>query len=556
MAPCSGRNWFSFVKALLLALPLCLFYDEAWSAESADLFELPLVELLQVKVITASKTVEPQAQAPGVMSVVTAKEIERFGATSLRDVLERVTSIHGFTSGLSRNVLLLRGDYHSDSTIHLLVLIDGRPTRERTKGGTEMDLFAMFPIESIDRIEVIRGPGSVLYGTNAYSGVINIITKKAETPTLTVSAFSGSGKGASLNGGTTIGGMNINGGLKAYDLDKWDYKWTDPQHVLLDVSGRNRGIGMDLNLGYNGFTADTVYIKWYNHNAAGAELETDRIFIDLGYTHSITDTWDTSFNITDTYFDMYGSRGRASNDLTVEWTNHITPSDDLKVVAGALYNPFQGESFSVNQVTGAETTSVERTEKEWYGVYVQADYRLTESSRLIAGLQGNKIEGIDFDVVPRLGVIWGPFGDFYIKTLYGQAFRGPTLSETSRDDDRRKPNPGIRPEKIDTYDIELIYGTERFRYSLAGFYNHQKDLVALESWPYDTDSAYPFWENNVDKYTSKGIELEAKFVPDRNWMLLGSILYQTNELDRGSETIDSASPVGDLSSKNRHLLCY
>jgi outer membrane cobalamin receptor len=145
MVPCFKKTWISFVKALLLTLLLCLFCHESWSAESLDsFFELTLEELMQIKVITASKTIEPQAEAPSVMSVVTAKEIERFGATSLMDVLERVTSIHGFTSGLSRNVLLVRGDYFNASTIHLLVLINGRPTRERTRGGTEMDLFAMF----------------------------------------------------------------------------------------------------------------------------------------------------------------------------------------------------------------------------------------------------------------------------------------------------------------------------------------------------------------------------------------------------------------------------
>src|SRR6185312_15652616 len=74
---------------------------------------------------------------------------------------------------------------------HILFLINGRPTREVLEGGLISDLLVAFPVNALEKIEVIKGPGSVLYGSNAFSAVVNLITKKAESNGLSVSGFGG-----------------------------------------------------------------------------------------------------------------------------------------------------------------------------------------------------------------------------------------------------------------------------------------------------------------------------------------------------------------------------
>jgi outer membrane cobalamin receptor len=91
-----------------------------------------------------------------------------------------------------RNVASIRGDLIKQEDNHVLVLINGRPFRDTTFGGINFSICTAFPIQTIERVEVIRGPGSVLYGTNALSGVINIVTKNPDQSTMVASVLSGS----------------------------------------------------------------------------------------------------------------------------------------------------------------------------------------------------------------------------------------------------------------------------------------------------------------------------------------------------------------------------
>ncbi len=151
--------------------------------ESAQkLSELTLADLLNMQVITASKKAENSTDAPGIISTITAEEIKYLGANSILDILERATSIQPLGSTLfPSNLAVTRGDLRSLYDNHMLILINGRPDREGVLGGINSPVYTGFPVEMIERIEIIRGPGSVLYGSNAFAGVINIITRSQET---------------------------------------------------------------------------------------------------------------------------------------------------------------------------------------------------------------------------------------------------------------------------------------------------------------------------------------------------------------------------------------
>lgn len=150
---------------------------------SSDVFDdMSLEDLLSVEIVTASKKAESLSDAPGVVTVITAGEIRAFGATNLMDALQRVPGLQPISSHLFvQNVASMRGDLMTHTDNHVLILLDGRPVREGLLGGTNSPVYTGFPIDMIERVEVIRGPGSVLYGTNAFTGVVNIITKKLIT---------------------------------------------------------------------------------------------------------------------------------------------------------------------------------------------------------------------------------------------------------------------------------------------------------------------------------------------------------------------------------------
>jgi outer membrane receptor for Fe3+-dicitrate len=230
-----------------------------------EIYKLSLAELMNVKVNVASKVTESVTEAPGVVSVVTAKEIEAFGATSLRDILERVTGIFGFTGFGNRNVINLRGDQLYSSSKHILILINGRPTRERIASGEDMEVYAMFPINTIEQIEVIRGPGSVLYGTNAFTGVINIITKqRKEYLSAEISGASPAANIASVEGATHIGAGMLSGGLYYKNLQDWEQSFTTELGADTSFNTHEKGIGINLGYTIGGFKVNTDLIVLNN----------------------------------------------------------------------------------------------------------------------------------------------------------------------------------------------------------------------------------------------------------------------------------------------------
>ncbi|MDO9047873.1 MAG: TonB-dependent receptor [Methylobacter sp.] len=165
--------------AISLALMCSHSLSVAVAAEEMDnFFAMSPAELAATSVTIATGTPKPISQSAAVTSVITAEQIKSMGATELHEVLETVPGMHASVQGLS-------GDYHysmrgiqNATNSQLLILLNGTrvttPFRGTLMSGLEL------PIEAIQQVEVIRGPGSALYGADAFAGVINIITKKAK----------------------------------------------------------------------------------------------------------------------------------------------------------------------------------------------------------------------------------------------------------------------------------------------------------------------------------------------------------------------------------------
>jgi outer membrane receptor for ferrienterochelin and colicins len=219
----------------------------------ASLAELSLEELMEVKVITASKTDQSINDAPGIVSVITAKEIQKFGANSLYEVLERIagTYLPSFFF-YAQNAVSMRGDLPEGQDKHTLLLLNGRPFRESMTQGLNTSFYLSLPLLAIDKIEIIRGPGSVLYGTNAFTGVINVITKKDfkfDQPT-TVQATATTGSLGTRASEAYIaqqhGDFKWMGSVRYFREDGWNFQAVDIMGVMghEDYSERDTGAYM------------------------------------------------------------------------------------------------------------------------------------------------------------------------------------------------------------------------------------------------------------------------------------------------------------------------
>lgn len=188
---------FSYIARFSLAL-LPALIAMATQAESAkessadDFYNLSLSQLGQVEVSIATGNRTPLDRAPATATVITSSEIQAMGARNLNEILETVPGLHVSLSSLSRldAVYSIRG-IHTGFNPQVLLMMNGIPVQYSLQGGRPT-LFRL-PANGIERIEIIRGPGSAIYGADAYAGVINIITKDASSIERTsVGAVSGS----------------------------------------------------------------------------------------------------------------------------------------------------------------------------------------------------------------------------------------------------------------------------------------------------------------------------------------------------------------------------
>ncbi|MDY6951149.1 MAG: TonB-dependent receptor [Thermodesulfobacteriota bacterium] len=522
--------------------------------EISGLFAMSLEELMEMEVTTASKRAEKVHDAPGIVTVITAKEIEQFGAVNLMDVLERVPHFYPIDSFMYRqNTVSVRGIASSHHNKNTLVLINGRPARDSLEGGVDFPIFQAFPLEVIDRIEVIRGPGSVLYGTNAFTGVINIVTKKGKDSEFQASADYGTFHTAysSMAGGTAAGDLRIYGGLKYLDSDGWKYEAVGepppgpsgppPTHLQGDYDEAQLG-GL-LSMGYKDLTLDAFYAK-SEQTIVGpigipplGPYEYDKLFLDVGYTHNIRENWDVSVNGT---YNMrrsgfpYPTGERAGKDVDTddylfEATTRLQPKEKWNLIAGGTVYYQTGVNTLLNPQPGQDPDQIPSYSNVWYSSYLQADYLLTNTLKCIVGVQANKVENQNWDFVPRLGAIAQFTDKLGAKLLYGEAYRSPYAVETDLDAPGALiGNPDLEAEQIRTFDAQIFYHSEKCQLALTGFHSQLNDLITKV--PY-ADPSYRTTFANKGRLTAYGAELEGKYRLSSKLYILGSISYQKNEDD-------------------------
>src|ERR1700683_1203582 len=159
-----------------LAVALALHWAPAWPQQAADLTQKSLEDLMNIEVTSVSQKAEKLSRTASAVFVITQEDIRRSGSTNLPDLLRIVPGVDVAQIDANTWAISVRGQNQRFSN-ELLVLVDGRSVYTTEFGGVYWDTLDL-PLEDIERIEVIRGPGGSAWGANAVNGVVNIITKK------------------------------------------------------------------------------------------------------------------------------------------------------------------------------------------------------------------------------------------------------------------------------------------------------------------------------------------------------------------------------------------
>jgi len=486
-------------------------------------------ELLTV--VVASKRKENWKKAPGVVTVVTKKDIQSYGANNLQDVLIRLPNIYTFGNTFFRdNVVSIRGQSLANSDNHVLILLNGRPVRESHVGGVNTPVYRGIPLESIERLEVIRGPGSVLYGTNAFSGVINIITlNPKDMPENEITGGWGSDNTGLVSGNYSGKWDDFNFLLSGrfFDSGGWGFHAIDRtgRADSTDLAEKTYGVFTQANykelqfMGFTGNITDTTISSMPSSIATNEGLEARRDFSDVQWAHDWTANWNSKLNFTYNGFNQQNNSQASKPEF--DYQDYLfEPSingrflEKFNLQTGAIYQRINGTLNS-----GATDYSNDR-----FNFYMQMDYSPWDSLKLIGGFQINKPEGVDFNVSPRFGALANFNKNWGVKILFGQAFRSAFAAEQAIDIATLKGNPDLNPETIETFDAQIFYTSAKFYTALTYYQSNQQNTVVRVR---GSDGITNFF--NGDEVDYEGIEWEGKIQLPMNLEFTGSLTYQTNE---------------------------
>jgi len=544
-----------FTAALLLSL--------APAAHSDNPPAVPETEI-EKTVVTATRHEVSLKDAPGAVSVITAEEIQRMPVRDTTDILRQVAGISLIGRGIGgRKTISIRG---LDNR-HVLTLIDGRriAASNAVMGHSDYEN-AWVPLESIERIEIVRGPLSALYGSEALGGVVNIITR---APT-----------------STWQGGVNLLGGLTD------DYHGGETQGYGAHASGplvKDR-VGLSLSAEYRRDEPiedpddELVYdIEGQEVSSAGAKLtftptSTQRfeLYADIvdeqrelrstdsrGYYETIYDLqkymigagWRGDIGPTRSGINVYRAENDKVSTKTYDATGSSSESPDTvtnDVVDGHITFPVAFNIFTLGGEYRVETVASDTLETvggeddaTHQAIFLQDEITLLDRLLLTLGVRWDDHEFFGSETSPRLYALYRLTSNLNLKAGYGHAFNAPTIKQVSEGYDaqtgphRFLGNPDVKPETSENYEAGVEYFGSRI--TLKAFYFHS-DVDDLISWNQIGVAGRTriFEADNIDSARIRGVETE-----------LGVQLLKELNLSTGYTWLDAEDTENDVDLEGR-----
>jgi iron complex outermembrane receptor protein len=536
----------------------------ALAQPAPDLNTLPLEQLLNLDVVTASKIPQKISEAPSSVSVITAEDIRQRGYRTLADVLQ---SVPGMTISYDRNYNYanIRGlGNPGDLNTRLLILIDGRRLNDfvfdQGALGTE------FPIDLdlIERVEFVPGPGSAIYGSSAFFGVVNVITKSGATldgTTQSAGWFSGTGREARIaHGRRHAGGVELLLGASSYasagrNLYFPEYDDAASNHGVAVGTDYDRYQRLLARVGVGGLVAEAYFgnrIKGVPTASYGQQFNDPRSRTKDEYTGASLSWHRAVSDDLDVFASLSVARYRYSGvyvhtPATESATRNIDTAESRssdgelrlistalpghKVIAGMEYlRDGTREMANYDVDPYALYLSVDRP-KHQAAVYVQDEMRLGQSVILNTGVRHDYDSEGGATTNPRVALLYKMARQVTLKALYGTAFRSANAYERYYTFNYNQ-NPALRSEHIRTYELIADYfPTDRFRATASVFQYRMRDMLALAT---DPQNGFLYF-SNIDAARATGIELQAEWLREDGSSLKASANVQSarNEANGG-----------------------
>ncbi|MEO5369214.1 MAG: TonB-dependent receptor [Magnetococcus sp. DMHC-1] len=557
---------------------------ETTSANEDPLAQRQFQDLLAVMEETTSLATKTRLNAdfvPGMVTVLRGEDLELRGIHTLKEAMNLVP---GIIENESNYTISVRG-VGNWSTGKLRLLVNDLPFTETLTAGSTA-IYSM-PVEMIDRIEVIRGPGSAVHGEYAFSGVVNVITHQQGRRVFagygSFNTVAGGGRYA-ISQGDWYGNINLAG---------WDSDGT-PAWVEKDTLAGLAPFGMDkisfapgytnerirsdiaiMKLGYKKTSLTAQFTQVANGDGMGLlnmlpaqdkRLTTENRNQNVEIRHEFdlmsrlpvtlkAGYADYMLDIDRTYFAPPGFNQQRADPAADGSMVASTHAMEKKFYTG-IFGDWKGWDrhilsmgvdwasmglgdvrtlSNVNPMTGAATSAMlswgpqydwvleDPGQRRILGLLFQEQWQASDTLSATLGLRHDRYSDVGESLAPRLALVYHPAGNHIFKAQYGTAFRPPSFMELYSNNIVMRSNPDIKPETIKTIDLGYIYRDEESVGRLTLFHSELRDMIDLT--PGATGNTQRF--ANVADVDLNGVELELEKKLTSNLKLDANVSYVT-----------------------------
>ncbi|MDI6788580.1 MAG: TonB-dependent receptor, partial [Planctomycetota bacterium] len=454
-------------------------------------------------IVTATRLKEPLEKVTQSISVITAKDIEKSPAKTLKDVLEKEVGV-SFAEDAgalgAKKTISLRGS----SIEEVLVLVDGRRINSPQSGHYDL---AIFPLESIERIEILRGPASSLYGADALGGVINIITKKPTAEPKTTTSFSAGQFDTQLTSLThsyQIGKLGYFLSTSKETSDGFrDNSYLNQENYTLRLLYEGidfKTSTLNKEIGLPGTMADPD--DWTKASTTNAWQKNKENRFDLGYTTPLSNLGELRTML---FYNVYRLDYFGWGSLSIHKNNNLGFSTQLGAIPlNQQHSLLVGLECFDDRVS---STEIERHRTRRWAGFLQEQFTPNEDLTVIVSgrYDDHSVYGGEFSPKASASYLIGE--DTKVRASIGKGYRAPTLDDLYWPDDPAmgaRGNKNLKPETSLEYEVGL---THKFSPAISSdFAVFQRDVKDAIKW-YE----YAPWQyepGNIGKARFQGVELE------------------------------------------------
>lgn len=539
-------------------------------AQEEDLdqyFEMSLDELINLEISVASKTAEAYINSPSSVYVFTAPEIERMGVRSVEELLNYVP---GYFTGVDiEQGKAYRIGARGRSTAlseSVLFLVNGNRLNDLYTGGVSI-INRLIPVENIKQIEVIRGPGSSLYGSNAFLGVVNIVTKE-NVNDIQLSYGNFHSVSVAGNFSKSYENIDINAFVKGFSNDGYEFNdFTDLVGRTSDMTDQERGFDAMLGVNYKGLKVEMRHHErefrgFYGLGGVADFNNSEESFqtmLNFSYRLAVTEklkfnfkvgrrveTWKTKAVIFPAGYDGWTEdffagpfMKSSANSLNVDAAYLLADKNELltglsyeqagisKAVSLTTHDYVDFSYFGGIREYELPFNNTDDRRNVW-GFFIQDKHSFNDHLKLTFGVRLDNYSDFGTSLNPRGAIIYNAPWKGILKLMYGQAFRAPNYLELY---DQNNPvdygNTTLDAEEIKTMEVAYTQNFTIFSATATYFRNTIENLIFLnpDAPPVRAENnplLAPAFYNLPGSINTSGVEVGVTYRPSEKFTFTGT----------------------------------